>query len=380
MNNIIYLDAAASALKPESVIKAETEFLRDSYANAGRGVCARAVAVDTTVSRVRKKVADFIGAEDETQIIFTSGTTDGMNRIAKIIDNPVSGETLKNKTIMVSDLDHHSARLPFEVLRNSFDCKIVLCPMDRNYNLMCSDLPKADVFVITAMSNVLGVAQDVQGLISAARKKNPNVITIVDAAQYVVHEKIDVQKWNCDFMCFSAHKIGADTGLGVMYIKEPDRWVSPDKFGGGMVSRIVGSAASSNYSVKWETAPAKFEAGTLPLTQIIGLEPAIEHLISHRPNLDLIKYLYDRLSKNENIQVITERDSTMFTFYPKNMHVLDFGVMAGTMGLCLRVGNMCAGWLHNLMELSGTARISVGSWNTMSDVQKAADIIEGIVK
>ena len=91
MNNIIYLDAAASALKPESVIKAETEFLRDSYANAGRGVCARAVAVDTTVSRVRKKVADFIGAEDETQIIFTSGTTDGMNRIAKIIDNPVSG-------------------------------------------------------------------------------------------------------------------------------------------------------------------------------------------------------------------------------------------------------------------------------------------------
>ena len=252
--------------------------------------------------------------------------------------------------------------------------------MDRNYNLMCSDLPKADVFVITAMSNVLGVAQDVQGLISAARKKNPNVITIVDAAQYVVHEKIDVQKWNCDFMCFSAHKIGADTGLGVMYIKEPDRWVSPDKFGGGMVSRIVGSAASSNYSVKWETAPAKFEAGTLPLTQIIGLEPAIEHLISHRPNLDLIKYLYDRLSKNENIKVITERDSAMFTFVPKNMHVLDFGVMAGTMGLCLRVGNMCAGWLHNLMELSGTVRISVGSWNTMSDVQKAADIIEGIVK
>lgn len=380
MNNIIYLDAAASALKPESVIKAETEFLRDSYANAGRGVCARAVAVDTTVSRVRKKVADFIGAEDETQIIFTSGTTDGMNRIAKIINDPVCGENLKNKTIMVSDLDHHSARLPFEVLWDSVGCKIVLCPMDKKHNLTCSDLPRADVFVITAMSNVLGVAQDVQGLISAARKKNPNVITIVDAAQYVVHEKIDVQKWNCDFMCFSAHKIGADTGLGVMYIKEPDRWVSPDKFGGGMVSRITGSAASHSYDIKWETAPAKFEAGTLPLTQIIGLEPAIEHLISHRPNLDLIKYLYDRLSRNENIKVITERDSTMFTFYPKNMHVLDFGVMAGTMGLCLRVGNMCAGWLHNLMELSGTARISVGSWNTMSDVQKAADIIEGIVK
>lgn len=380
MNNIIYLDAAASALKPESVIKAETEFLRDSYANAGRGVCARAVAVDATVSRVRRKVADFIGAENETQIIFTSGTTDGMNRIAKIIDNPVSGEILKNKTIMVSDLDHHSARLPFEVLRDSVDCKIVSCPMDKEYNLTCSDLPRADVFVITAMSNVLGVVQDVQSLISAARKKNPDVITIVDAAQYVVHEKIDVKKWDCDFMCFSAHKIGADTGLGVMYIKEPDRWVSPDKFGGGMVSRIVGSASSSDYSMKWEPAPAKFEAGTLPLTQIVGLEPAIDYLVEHRPNLDLIKYLYDRLSRNENIQVITERDSAMFTFVPKNMHVLDFGVMVGTKGLCVRVGNMCASWIHNLLGVNGSVRISVGPWNTMSDVQKAADIIEGIIK
>ncbi len=379
MNNIIYLDAAASALKPESVIKAEMNFLQNSYANAGRGVCSRAVNVDATVARVRKKVADFIGAESETQIIFTSGTTDGMNRIARIINDSVCGENLKNKTIMVSDLDHHSARLPFEVLWDSVGCKIVLCPMDKEYNLTCSDLPRADVFVITAMSNVLGIAQDVSGLISAARKKNPNVITIVDAAQYVVHEKIDVQKWNCDFMCFSAHKIGADTGLGILYMKEPDRWVSPDKFGGGMVSRIIGSAASHSYDIKWEPAPAKFEAGTLPLTQIIGLEQAIDHLISHRPNLDLIKYLHDRFSKNENIKIITSRDSTMFTFYPKNMHILDFGIMAGTMGLCLRVGNMCAGWLHNLMGLAGTARISVGYWNTKDDVEKAAKIIEKVV-
>ena len=380
MNNIIYLDAAASALKPESVITAETEFLRDSYANSGRGVCARAVAADSAVLRARKKVADFIGAESEAQIVFTSGTTDGMNRIAKIIGCQSDGWALKNKTIMVSDLDHHSARLPFEVLRNSNECKIVLCPLDEHYNLACADLPKADVFVITAMSNVLGAAQDVQSLISVARKKNPDVITIVDAAQYVVHDKIDVKKWDCDFMCFSAHKIGADTGLGIMYIKDPDRWVSPDKFGGGMVARITGSAADHNYNIKWEPAPAKFEAGTLPLTQIVGLEPAIDYLAAHRPNLELIKYLYDRLVKNDNIKIITERDSAMFTFYPKNMHVLDFGVMAGTMGLCLRVGNMCAGWLHNLMGLSGTARISVGAWNTLDDVKAAADIIEGIVK
>lgn len=380
MNNIIYLDAAASSLKPVSVIDAEMNFLRNSYSNAGRGVCARAGKVDEAVDSARKKVADFIGASSPNQIVFTSGTTDGMNRIAKIIDDPVCGKSLKSKTIMVSDLDHHSARLPFEVLSDSIGCKIILCPMDSSYNLSSSDIPRADVFVITAMSNVLGVAQDVASLISAAREKNPDVITVVDAAQYVVHEKIDVQKWDCDFLCFSAHKIGADTGLGVMYIKEPNRWIAPDKFGGGMVSRITGSAAIGNYSIQWEPVPAKFEAGTLPVTQIIGLPAAIDYIEKHRPNLELIKYLYDRLSKNENIQIITERDSSMFTFVPKNMHVLDFGVMAGTMGLCLRVGNMCASWIHNLLGLKGSVRISVGPWNSMTDIQKAAYIIEGIIK
>lgn len=379
MNNIIYLDTAASALKPESVIKAEMDFLHESYANAGRGICARASNVDNLVANARARVARFINAKPE-QVVFTAGTTDGMNRIVHIINDKVCGTGLKNKIVMVSDLDHHSARLPFELLYDSDSCNIVLCPMDAQHNLMCSDMQYADVFVITAMSNVMGIPQDVAGLVAAARKKNPDVITVVDAAQYVVHSEIDVQKWDCDFMCFSAHKIGADTGLGIMYIKNPERWISPDKFGGGMIAKITGSAIEHSVAFQWEPAPAKFEAGTLPVTQIIGLEPAIDHLISHRPNLDLIKYLYDRLSRNENIQVITERDSAMFTFVPKNMHVLDFGVMAGTMGLCLRVGNMCAGWLHNLMELSGTARISVGSWNTMSDVQKAADIIEGIVK
>lgn len=380
MNNIIYLDAAASALKPESVIKAETDFLRDSYANAGRGICARAIAVDDKIAEARKTVADFIGAKSLEQIVFTSGTTDGMNRISRIINDSVCGESLKNKTIMVSDLDHHSARLPFEVLQDSMACKIVLCPLDAKYNLSESDLPKADVFVITAMSNVLGIPQDVSGLVAAARKKNPDVITVVDAAQYVVHNEIDVQKWDCDFMCFSAHKIGADTGLGVMYIKNPGRWISPDKFGGGMIARITGSAVNNNYSLQWEPAPAKFEAGTLPITQIIGLPAAIDYICKNRPNLDLIKYLYDRLNKNERIQIITSRDASMLSFYVKDMHALDFGALIGAHNVCLRVGNMCASWIHKLIGIPGSVRISVGSWNTKEEMIVVADIIENIVK
>ena len=379
MNNIIYLDSAASALKPESVIAAECDFLRHDYANAGRGICARASNVDDMVAKARARAAQFINARPD-QIVFTSGTTDGMNRIVHIINDCVCGTGIKNKTVMVSDLDHHSARLPFELLYDSDLCKIVLCPMDDKYNLMCSDLPRADVFVITAMSNVMGVAQDVAGLIATARRKNPDVITVVDAAQYVVHDEVDVQKWDCDFMCFSAHKIGADTGLGIMYMKNPERWVSPDKFGGGMISKITGSAVEHNVMFQWENAPAKFEAGTLPVTQIIGLPAAMDYLSANRPNLDLIKYLYDRLSENARIKIITSRDAALLTFYIDGMHILDFGALVGARGLCLRVGNMCASWIHKALGVAGTARISVGSTNTMDDAVRAADIIESVVK
>ena len=379
MNNIIYLDSAASALKPESVIAAECDFLRHDYANAGRGICARASNVDDMVAKARARAAQFINARPD-QIVFTSGTTDGMNRIVHVINDCVCRAGIKNKTVMVSDLDHHSARLPFELLYDSDLCKIVLCPMDDKYNLMCSDLPRADVFVITAMSNVMGVAQDVAGLIAAARRKNPDVITVVDAAQYVVHDEIDVQKWDCDFMCFSAHKIGADTGLGIMYMKNPERWVSPDKFGGGMISKITGSAVEHNVMFQWENAPAKFEAGTLPVTQIIGLPAAMDYLSANRPDLDLIKYLYDRLSENARIKIITSRDAALLTFYIDGMHILDFGALVGARGLCLRVGNMCASWIHKALGVAGTARISVGSTNTMDDAVRAADIIESVVK
>lgn len=236
------------------------------------------------------------------------------------------------------------------------------------------NIPSADVFIITAMSNVLGMPVDVSKLIESARRKNPNVITVVDAAQYVVHDEINVAVWDADFVCFSGHKIGADTGVGVMYIKNPKRFAS-DKFGGGMVNKITGATA-------WtlNESPEKFEAGTLPLTQIIGFKSAIEYWRTQRPNTDLIKYMYDGLVKNPRIHIITSRDSVLLTFYIDGMHVLDFGAYVGARGICLRVGNMCAGWLHRALNLAGTARISVGPWNTMDDAKYAIDVINSVVK
>ena len=367
MNKIIYLDAAASALKPDAVIDAESDFMRNSYANTGRGVCARAAAADKMLANARMAVANFINANPD-QVVFTSGTTDGMNRIVNIVRN-----TRNVKIIAVSDIDHHSARMPWENIVRRGDAKMVKIPLDKNYNIDYENVPSADVMVISAMSNVFGIAQNVKSIVSAARKKNPNVITIVDAAQYVAHGAIDVRAWDCDFMCFSGHKIGANTGVGVMYIKNPDSYL-PDKFGGGMVQSISGE----DWNI--DAAPNKFEAGTLPLTQIAGLPIAINTWRAWNGGADIISYMYDELSKMSRVKLLTQRDAKIISFVVDGMHVLDFGAMVGAKNICLRVGNMCASWAHDAMGINGSIRISVGPWNTVDEAAQAVDIIGGIVK
>ena len=371
MGKVIYLDAAASSLKPQPVIETQVDFLQNKYANAGRGVCARASNVDAMVNSTRCRVAEFINAVPE-QIVFTGGTTDGINRIAGILKQiPKLNESKPHVT--VSDLDHHSARLPFEHCAHAGIFNLDVCPLDNDFNIDINAIGKTDIMVITAMSNVLGVPQRVRDIVAAARAKNPNVITIVDAAQYVAHNRIDVVDWDCDFLCFSGHKIGTDTGVGIMYIKNPND-IYPDKFGGGMVIKVNDD--------QWTLANGaeKFEAGTLPLTQISGIIPAIDNLIEHMGNSDLIKYLYTELSKIDRIKILSSADAALLTFVINDMHPLDFGAIIGAHGVCLRVGNMCATWVHdNVLKYSGTIRISCGWWNTHTEMQDVVKIIKKIL-
>lgn len=369
MNKIIYLDASASCLKPDAVIDAEMRFLRDAYANSGRGVCARATAVDDMVTNTRARVAEFINASSD-QVVFTSGATDGLNRVVNLARQMVRAA---RPVVCVSDLDHHSARLPWLNLSAQGAADIVVAPLDAQFNIDAARLPRADIMVITAMSNVMGIPQDVSRIIRAAREKNPSVVTIVDAAQYAAHNRIDVNAWGCDFMCFSGHKIGADTGIGVMYVRDGAS-LQPDKFGGGMVLRVDGDKIIPNI------APDRFEAGTLPLTQAVGMAPAIDWLTHNPTDSNLVRFLYDELSAIPRIRVLSRPDACMVTFVVDGMHVLDFGALAGARGLCLRVGNMCATWIHRVLGVPGTIRISPGPWNSMDEMQKTVDIIKGVVR
>ncbi len=369
MNKIVYMDAAASFLKPQVVVDAEADFLVNRYANAGRGVCARAVAVDDMVRNVRDQVAKFINA-DESQIVFTGNATDSLNRIVNIVD---VNYDMSGFVVAVSDLEHHSARLPWENAKGHGKVKQILkYDLDDEFNIKIDSIPYADILVLTAMSNVMGVPQDVEKIVRAARVKNPNVIVIVDATQYIVHRKIDVRKWNADFVVASGHKIGADTGIGVLYIKDSKKYM-PDKFGGGMVSRVLPDLILMD-------APEKFEAGTLPLTQICGLSVAIRELESNRPDLNLIKYMYDELSKISRVKILTSRDAALLSFVVDGMHPLDVGAMLGANDICVRVGNMCASWIHRLLNVDGSVRVSIGPWNTIQDAEKFVSVLKGFVK
>ena len=364
MNKFVYVDASASWLKPKELIAVQSDFLQNMYANAGRGVCLRAGNVDKLIQDSRKVVADFIGAKPQN-IVWTAGTTDSLNRIVNIIKNTINN---KNIVVAVSDLDHHSARLPFE----KYFENVVVMPLDEKLNIDVNGVPYADVVVITAMSNVLGQGQDVKSIVRAAKNKNPNVITVVDAAQSVVHSKINVVDMDCDFLCFSGHKIGSDTGVGVMYIKNINAW-NVDKFGGGMVTRITDSDIVLNH------APEKFEAGTLPITQIIGIPTAIQYHNNWDGGKDLINFMHNELSKVKNIRLLTTPDACMVSFVPVHLYMLDFGALVGARGVCLRVGNMCASWIHKKLNVDGSARISVGPWNTIEDAEYVVNVIKDVV-
>jgi cysteine desulfurase/selenocysteine lyase len=361
---MIYADAAASALKFESVIAAQLDFIRNHYANEGRGICKRAAYADDMVVSTRKKVADFTGAKD-SQIVFTSGSTDGLNRISRMLN------LTPESVVAVSDLDHHSARLPFEELARLGKCKIWVCPLTVQGNIdpdalreRCGHGDVAAV-VITAMSNVLGVPQNLPELIKACG----DAITIVDAAQYASHEKMNANDFGCDFLVYSAHKLGADTGLGILYMKDADKW-PPVNFGGGMVTSVDGHEWVIGHGVD------KHEAGTLPLSQIAGLAGALETFNVQ----SLTDKMRAELEKIPGIIILSPIGASLVSFVSDKLSPLDVGALLGARDICVRAGNMCASWIHKHLGIKGSVRISFGPWNTPEDVAEIAAALRQVFR
>ena len=206
------------------------------------------------------------------------------------------------------------------------------------------------------------------------KTKSDYLFNSYDILKVILCPNLTKEKNEFMYMALDMIKAQIIVFIKILYIKDSQKYMT-DKFGGGMVLRVA-----NDESVILQGAPEKFEAGTLPLTQISGVAVAIDELEKSRPDLKLIQYMYDELKKISRIKILSSRDAAVLSFVVDGMHVLDFGTLVGANGICLRVGNMCASWIHKMMGIDGSVRVSVGPWNTFADADKFISVVRKIIK
>lgn len=375
--DLVYLDSAATALKPAVVIAAELEYYEHFSSNIARGIYPMAEQATEKFESARATVASFIGAKSE-EIIFTAGTTDSLNLAARLVSSRIS----KDSTLIVSAAEHHSDYLPWKELAKTKGALIKTLPvtaegfLDEN-TLDALITETTAIVALSAVSNVLGIINPVKELIARIKKINPAVLVIVDAAQAVGHMPLDVHTWDADFVAFSGHKLFGPTGVGVLYGKhELLETFPPVTFGGGMV--LDACAQETVY----KEVPFRFEAGTPNIAGIIGLGAALKFvegigldtIRSHE--IELITYTLRRLKEEfgDALTLIGTTDakqkSGIISFTLVGVHPHDTAHLLGEKNICVRAGLQCAAPLHEALNLSATTRISLSIYNTEEDIEK----------
>ena len=403
--DLVYLDSAATTLKPEVVIEAELGYYREYSANVERGLYPLSEKATNEYEHAREKVAHFIGA-DTDEVVFTRGTTESLNLLASSLEQllwPVPARSNLTPTlssteareryecdeILVSGSEHHSNFLPWQVLATRRGLTLTILPFDSEGRLRVEDLehyitPQTKIFSFVAVSNVFGVINPVQALIAEAKRLNPDIITIVDAAQSIAHLPTDVRVLDCDFLAASGHKMFGPTGIGFLYGKQSRlAALPPYHYGGEMVAH-----ASVEGSI-WKEAPHKFEAGTPAIAQAIGLGAAVDFIQSvgweamRVHEIHLLTYAFEQLTTHfgDTIQIVgsctAHEKSGVIAFTLKGIHPHDIAQILGDEGICIRAGRHCAEPLHDILSLPATARLAISVYTTEDDIQR---LVHGLEK
>lgn len=378
--NVVFLDSAASSQKPQIVIDRVSKYYEAENANIHRGIYALSENATAEFETARKKIANFLHVQDEGEIIFTRGTTESINLVAmtwgrKFLD--------KESEVVLSVCEHHSNIVPWQILQEEIGFKINYIPLNHDHRL---DLDAAEKIInektkivsIGHVSNVLGIIHPVEKIISMARNVGAKVF--LDGAQGVPHLDVDVKKLDCDFYCFSGHKILAPTGVGVLYGKREVLESMPPFHGGGDMIETVALEGST-----WAEIPHKFEAGTPNIAGVIGTGVAVDYLMSldRKAALDhdieLGRYLLEKLSDFKHIKVFVKDPSDwvgVVTFAHDEIHAHDLAAMCDREGVCVRAGHHCAMPLLKELGVSSTLRASPYIYNTKDDIDRLVTALE----
>lgn len=383
--NLVYLDSAATALKPSVVLAAEQAYLERFSTNVGRGLYPLAETVTGMFESVREKIARFLCAQPK-EIIFTSGTTDSINLAAKLLATQVHSKN----NIVTTVLEHHSNFLPWKELAKKSGADLRIATIDKYGALdirALIDMVDANTKVVafSAVSNVTGAIAPVSDIVQSVRKKNPNVIVLIDAAQAIGHIPINTKIWDADFIAFSGHKMFAGTGIGVLYGKESLlKTLAPVTFGGGMV--LDACAETPLY----KDIPFCFEAGTPNISGVFTLGAALDfitelHLDQIRAHeTALTAYALQKLNNvfGDVLNVIGPKDAMerggLIAFTLRGAHPHDIAHLLGEQNICVRAGEHCAAPLHRALSTDATTRMSFSVYNDTNDIDRCVMTLSDI--
>ena len=369
---LIYFDNAASTQKPTAVISAIKSYYENDHSNVHRGVHSLSIRATELYEASRKKVTDYINANNSNEIIFTKGTTDSINLVAHSLTNSIK----QSDEIVITTMEHHSNIVPWQELCKRTGASLKIAPIDNNGELMIEELEKllcknTKILALTHTSNTLGTINPIKEIITMAHHLNIKVL--IDGAQAIGHQNIDVQDLDCDFYAFSGHKLYGPTGIGVLYGKEDLLYeLEPYQFGGEMILKVTFDETTYN------SLPYKFEAGTPNIAGAIGLEKAIGYLESVNLNAcvkqetAVTKYALKQLKDFSNIKLIGNSDnrSSIISFTIENIHPHDIGTILNQKGIAMRTGHHCTMPLMDFYNIPGTIRASFSFYNTENEVDE----------
>jgi cysteine desulfurase/selenocysteine lyase len=376
---LVYLDNAATSQKPRAVIDAVSHYYERDNANVHRGIHELSNRSTAAFEAARARAARFINARRPEEIVFTRGTTEGINLVAQAW----GGAHLEaGNRVLLTELEHHSNIVPWQMVTARTGARIVYVPVTGDEGLLAQDAldglltPDVKLFAMVHISNSMGTVNPVAEFCAQARARG--IVTLVDAAQSAGHAPVDVQAIGCDFLAFSGHKICGPTGIGVLYGRQELLEAMPPYQGGGEMILTVDYQHTT-----YKPAPHRFEAGTPDLSGPVGLHAAMDYLDAigraaiFRHDQDLAQYAYDRLATLKGIRLFGPRSGRagLVSFLLPEVHAHDVVTLADQAGIALRGGHHCTQPLMKKLGVESTARASFYFYNTRAEVDRLVEVV-----
>lgn len=380
---LVYFDNAATTQKPVQVIDTIVNFYKSQNSNIHRGIHFLSSLSTDLYEQARIKVQHFINAAENSEVVFTHGTTESINLMSYSFGHLLN----EGDEVIISEMEHHANIVPWQVLRDSKNIKLKYIPFDADFQLDLEIFKqllteKTKLVSLTFVSNTLGTINPVKQIIKIAHSKN--VPVLLDAAQAIQHLKVDVQDLDCDFLAFSGHKIYAETGIGVLYGKKHRlEQLPPYQTGGDMIEDVTFEKST------FAKSPFKFEAGTTNYAGAISLNAAIDYINSiglkeiETYEKQLHTYAYQKMLQIPDIEIYAtkkENKTSVISFNLKGLHNSDIGSLLDKMGIAVRTGGHCTHPLMKKLGIMGTVRPSFAFYNTFDEIDYFIESLNKVIK